>query len=87
MHIFRKYLKKMKKEIKKIIFTILDKEPERVTESELQFLIQHLTYELLEEYQNQTGQAIFIDGFNSEEVVNISVLDLINFKKDLENQD
>ena len=75
----------MKKEINKIIFTILDKEPERVTESELQFLFQHLTYELLEKYQNITGKAIFIDGFNSEEVINISVLDLINLIKDLEN--
>ena len=75
----------MKKEIKTIIFAILDKEPERVTESELQFLFQHLTYELLEKYQNITGKAIFIDGFNSEEVINISVLDLINLIKDLEN--
>jgi 5-bromo-4-chloroindolyl phosphate hydrolysis protein len=75
----------MKKEINKIIFTILDKEPERVTEAELQFLFQHLTYELLEKYQNITGQAIFIDGFNSEEVINVSVLDLINLIKDLEN--
>ena len=75
----------MKKEIKKIIFTILDKEPERVTEEELQFLFQHLTYELLEKYQKLTGEAIFIDGFNSEEVINVSVLDLINLIKDLEN--
>jgi 5-bromo-4-chloroindolyl phosphate hydrolysis protein len=81
----------MKKEIKKIIFTILDKEPERVTEAELQFLFQHLTYELLEKYQKLTGQAIFIEGFNSEveteEVINVSVLDLINLIKDLENTD
>ena len=79
----------MKKEIKKIIFTILDKEPERVTEEELQFLFQHLTYELLEKYQDLTGQAIFVDGFNyeveTEEVINVSVLDLINLIKDLEN--
>jgi 5-bromo-4-chloroindolyl phosphate hydrolysis protein len=81
----------MKKEIKKIIFTILDKEPERVTEEELQFLFQHLTYELLEKYQDLTGQAIFVDGFNyeveTEEVINVSVLDLINLIKDLENTD
>jgi 5-bromo-4-chloroindolyl phosphate hydrolysis protein len=79
----------MKKEINKIIFSILDKEPEMVTEEELQFLFQHLTYELLEKYQNLTGQAIFVDGFNyeaeTEEVINISVLDLINLIKDLEN--
>jgi hypothetical protein len=74
----------MQKQINKIIFTILDKEPERVTESELQFLFQHLTYELLEKYQNETGQAIFIDGFNSEEVINVSAMDLINLIKDLE---
>ena len=80
----------MKKEIKTIIFAILDKEPERVTESELQFLFKHLTYELLEKYQELTGEAIFVDGFNyeeeTEEVINISVLDLINLIKDLENQ-
>ena len=81
----------MKKEIKKIIFTILDKEPERVTTEELEFLFQHLTYELLEKYQKLTGQAIFVDGFNyeeeAEEVINVSVLDLINLIKDLENTD
>jgi hypothetical protein len=42
---------------------------------------------LLEKYQKLTGEAIFIDGFNSEEVINVSVLDLINLIKDLENTD
>jgi hypothetical protein len=75
----------MKKQIKTILFTILDKEPDRVTTEELQFLLTHITYEWLQEYQHKTGEAILIDGFNSEEVINISALDLINFKKDLEN--
>jgi hypothetical protein len=75
----------MKEQIKIILFTILDKEPDRVTTEELQFLLTHITYEWLQEYQNKTGEAILIDGFNSEEVINISALDLINFTKDLEN--
>ena len=75
----------MKEQIKTILFTILDKEPDRVTTEELQFLLTHITYEWLQEYQNKTGEAILIDGFNSEEVINISALDLINFTKDLEN--
>ena len=75
----------MKQQIKTILFTILDKEPDRVTTEELQFLINHITYEMLEEYQQITGQAIFIDGFNSEEIINISAMDLIKLIKDLEN--
>jgi ATP-dependent helicase/DNAse subunit B len=79
----------MKEQIKKIIFTILNKEPEKVTSEELDFLLNHITYEMLEEYQQITGEAILIDGFNceaeSEEVINISAMDLLNIAKYLEN--
>ena len=79
----------MKEQIKTILFTILDKEPDRVTTEELQFLLTHITYEWLQEYQQITGAAILIDGFNceaeSEEVINVSALDLINLIKYLEN--
>ena len=79
----------MKEQIKTIVFAILDKEPERVTSAELEFLLNNITYEILEEYQQITGAAILIDGFNceaeSEEVINVSALDLINLMKHLEN--
>jgi hypothetical protein len=79
----------MREQIKTILFAILDKEPERVTSEELEFLLHHITYEILEEYQQITGEAILIDGFNceaeSEEVINISALDLLNVMKYLEN--
>jgi hypothetical protein len=78
----------MKKQIKSIIFTILDKEPERVTSEELKFLYQHIDYNILLEYQNITGKAILIEGVNAEteeEVINVSALDLINLMKYLEN--
>jgi hypothetical protein len=78
----------MKEQIKTIVFAILDKEPERVTSAELEFLLNNITYEILEEYQQITGEAILIDGFNceaeSEEVINVSALDLINLMKHLE---
>lgn len=79
----------MKEQIKRIVFAILDKEPERVTAAELEFLLDNITYELLEEYQQITGEAVLIDGFNceaeSEEIINVSAIDLFNLIKDLEN--
>lgn len=79
----------MKEQIKKIIFAILDKQPGIVSSAEMDFLENHITYEMLEEYQQLTGKGIFIEGVNAEaeeEVINVSALDLINLMNYLENQ-
>lgn len=65
------------------IWEILNKPVEDITGNEYYILINFLTYEMLEEYQNQTGEAIDIEGLTTEEkliVTGKALLDFLNNK-------
>jgi len=73
-------------QIKDIMFYILSKEESEITDRDIELLLEHLTYEMLFDYQKMSGNAVLIEGFNCEreetpEVINVSALELFNVMK------
>jgi hypothetical protein len=75
------------KEIKEELFRILYKVVEDITLTEWRFIHTYLTYEILEEFIDESGYAVEIEGFNTEEVYDINISDIYKdiFNLDLEN--
>lgn len=79
-----------KKQIKAKLKEILHKDVYDLSSDDIQFLYQHITYELIMEYQEETGEAVLME-FVTEDPkkpedtpISVSILDLINLDKDLE---
>jgi hypothetical protein len=65
--------KKIKKELYKILYKPVDK----LTLTEWAFMHTYLTYEILESFIDDTGYAVDIEGFNTEEVYEINILNIL----------
>lgn len=52
--------------IKNRLWEILNKDVDDITQLDYQILMRFLTYDLLEEFQNQYGEAIDIEGLTIE---------------------
>lgn len=75
------------KEIKEELFRILYKVVEDITLTEWRFIHTYLTYEILDEFIDESGYAVEIEGFNTEEVYDINISEIYKdiFNLDLEN--
>ena len=62
-----------KKEIKQKLFKLLDKDADDLTNNDWLFIHQYLTYDIINDYIDTTGNAVLLEGITIEYPTIISV--------------
>lgn len=69
-----------KNKLKKELYRILLKTPSEMSLTEYGFVYQYLTYELLEEFIDDTGLAVLLPGITEDEVkYSINITELLQY--------